>query len=79
MAVFNVVGIQILDFVDNNGKNIKGTKFHCMRSKEFVDGYAVETVFVPSDVDVSSVVVGSEVDFITGFRERRVRQVIVLK
>ena len=75
--MFSVVGIQKLDFTDNNGKLIKGTKFHCIRSKEFVDGSAVETVFVPSDVDVSSVVVGSVVDFVTGFRERRVREVIV--
>lgn len=75
--MFNVVGIQYVDFVDSNNKPVKGVKFHCTREKDFVLGVAVETVFVPSDVDVTSVTIGSEVDFITGFRERRVRQVIV--
>lgn len=77
--MFNVVGIQKVDFTDKDGKPIQGTKFHCMREKDFVDGYAVESVFVRSDVDTSEVKVGSEIEFVTGFRENRVRQVIVHK
>ncbi len=75
--MFNVVGIQKVDFTDKDGKPVQGTKFHCMREKDFVEGYAVESVFVRSDVDVSDVALGSTVEFVTGFRENRVRSVIV--
>lgn len=62
--MYNVVGIEKVDYKNRQGRQIKGTALHCMYENENYGGYAVERVYIGGDVDCSAVRVNSNVDIL---------------
>lgn len=62
--MYNVVGIEKVDYKNRQGRQIKGTALHCMVENEKYGGYAVERVYIGSDVDCSAIAVNSNVDIL---------------
>lgn len=77
--MYKIVGIEKLNFTAKDGNIVKGTRFHCITTKNYVNGNAVDTVFVGDDVNIDGVAIGSTVEFSTAFRSRRISSVNLIK
>ena len=53
MESVRVLGIQVVDFIANNGDRVAGTKIHYACKDENVDGMAAETVFIRKDSPIA--------------------------
>lgn len=62
--MINVVGIEKVNYTNKQGRKITGTALHTMTENPEYGGYAVERIYVSSDVDCSAVSVNSNVDIL---------------
>ncbi len=64
--MYNVVGIQKINYVSKKtGSPVVGTRLHCMQSfpeTSESSGYSVDSFYCSSQVDLSAVSVGSDVE-----------------
>lgn len=71
--IAKVVGIRKgIDFKTDDGKQISGNKLHLVYQDDNVQGHAVTSLFVNSNIDISHVVVNNSYDFVyeNGFGKR---------
>lgn len=46
MERMKVIGKQELDFIGRDGNPVQGTKLHCVTKKDYVEGEAIEGIFI---------------------------------
>ena len=49
-----ITGVQVIDFTNQDGERIAGTKIHFAYKEDNVNGMAVDTVFVRKDSPIST-------------------------
>ena len=60
-----VMGIRrCIDFTSDDGKRISGTKLHICYDDPLVEGKAVKSLFVKSDIPTDFIEIGMDYDFI---------------
>lgn len=53
--IAKVLGIQKVDYLNKNNRQVTGTSFHICYPKKHVDGEACESVFISEKADISGV------------------------
>lgn len=60
--MYNVVGIEKVNYTNKAGRKVIGTALHCLCEEPKYGGYAVERIYCSSSVDCSNVSVNSNID-----------------
>lgn len=61
--VYEIVGMEKVDYINKEGKHIQGHNLYCVFDHTDIEGMGCENFYVPVSIDVSSIKVGDKVSF----------------
>ena len=61
--MYLVIGIENVDYISpKTGRRVHGVKYHCTMEKKSVEGYVVDSFYIPFDKAPSGVVLGTSIE-----------------